>query len=488
VNDRYDLIVIGGGTAALVAAHGAAGVGARVALVERDRLGGDCLWTGCIPSKALIAAAANAHSMRHADRHGLGPVEPYVDLGRVMATIRAAQSVIEPQDSSERLREAGVDVYIGNGYFTGPGAISVDGRALRYRRALIATGSRPVVPKIDGLDAANPLTSDTIWDLTVLPRRLVVLGGGPIGCELGQSFGRLGAQVTIIEAMPHLLPRETPDVGELLARVLEAEDVSVRTATVATRVETAAEGDGFVLHTDHGGTAGQVAFDQILVSVGRRPSTSDLGLESVGVHLDPRGYVAVDEHLRTSASDIFAAGDVTGTMAFTHVAAYQARTVVTNALFAMRRKASYANIPSVTFTDPEIARVGLDAAAARERWGDQALVQRFDYATLDRAIAHGDTTGFAELVGDPKGRLVGATVIGTAAGESIAELTAWIATGSKIATISQTVHAYPTFSEGPSRAADDVLRAKYFSPKMRRLIRPVLAVFRGLDRVRNRGR
>ncbi|MEO5843044.1 MAG: FAD-dependent oxidoreductase [Acidimicrobiales bacterium] len=228
-------------------------------------------------------------------------------------------------------------------------------------------------------------------------------------------------------------------------------------------------------------------FDRILVSVGRRPSTADLGLESVGVEIDERGYVIVDDHLRTSASAIFAAGDVTGAMPFTHVAAYQARIVDTNALFAMRRKASYTNIPSVTFTDPEIARVGLDAAAARERWGDRALVQRFDYATLDRAIAHGDASGFAELIGDPKGRLVGATVVSTAAGESIAELTAWIATGAKIATISQTVHAYPTFSEGPSRAADDVLRAKYFSPKMRRVIRPVLSLLRFLDRMRNRG-
>ena len=194
MNDRYDLVVIGGGTAALVAAHGAAGVGARVALVERDRLGGDCLWTGCVPSKALIAAAVTAHAMRHADRHGIDPVEPQVDLAKVMATIRAAQHVIEPHDSPERLRDAGVDVVIGHGRFTGPGTISVDGRELRYRRALIATGSRPVVPRIDGLDTAAPLTSDSVWDLTSLPRRLVVLGGGICGRKgphtfSGQSHG-----------------------------------------------------------------------------------------------------------------------------------------------------------------------------------------------------------------------------------------------------------------------------------------------------------
>ena len=488
MNGRYDLVVIGGGTAALVAAHGAAGVGARVALVERDRLGGDCLWTGCVPSKTLIAAAATAHSMRHADRHGIVAVAPQVDLAKVMATIRAAQHVIEPHDSPERLRDAGVEVIIGHGRFTAPGTISVEGRELRYRRALIATGSRPVVPKIDGLDAANPLTSDNVWDLTSLPRRLVVLGGGPIGCEIGQAFARLGAHVTIIEAMEHLLPREQPNVGQHLAQVLEAEGIMVRTATTATRVDAAVDGDGYMLGIESKGITAQVAFDRILVSVGRRPSTADLGLETVGVELNPLGHVSVDDHLRTSSHTVFAAGDVTDAMPFTHVAAYQARIVVTNALFAMRRKASYTNIPSVTFTDPEIARVGLDAIAARERWGAKALVQRFDYATLDRAIAHGDANGFAELVGDPRGRLVGATVVSIAAGESIAELTAWIVTGAKIPTISQTVHAYPTFSEGPSRAADDVLRAKYFSPQMRRIIRPALTLLRVRDRMRNRGR
>ena len=487
-HDRYDLAVIGGGTAALIAAHGAAGVGARVALVEQHRVGGDCLWTGCVPSKALIAAASTAHAMRDADRHGLDPVEPHIDLARVMATIRAAQRVIEPHDSPERLRDAGIDVRLGHGRFTAPGIIDVDGRPLRYRKALVATGSRPVVPPIDGLANAVPLTSDDVWDLTVLPRRLVVLGGGPIGCELGQSFARLGAQVTIVEALAHLLPREQPDVGEHLRGVLESEAIGVRVGTRATRVESAVNDDGFVLHTDHDGEAGTISFDRIIVSVGRRPSTADLGLDAVGVALDAHGYIAVDDHLRTSAADIFAAGDVTGAMPFTHVAAYQARLVVTNALFGLRRRAAYDQIPTVTFTDPEIARVGLDATAARERWGRRAVVQRFDYATLDRAITHGDTTGFAELVGDPKGRLVGATVVGTAAGESIAELTAWIATGSKIATISQTVHAYPTFSEGPSRAADDVLRAKYFSPRMRRVTVPAIGWFRFTDRLRHRGR
>jgi pyruvate/2-oxoglutarate dehydrogenase complex dihydrolipoamide dehydrogenase (E3) component len=485
---RHDLVVIGGGTAGLVAAHGAAAIGARVALVEEARTGGDCLWTGCVPSKTLIAAAAAAHSMRHADRHGLDPVDPHVDLAKVMARVRAAQDTIQPHDSPERLRAAGVDVVNGRARFSRPGVVMVDGRELRYRKALIATGSRPVVPRIAGLAEAGPLTSDTVWDLTELPRRLVVLGGGPIGCELGQAFARLGSRVTIVESLPHLLPRESDVVGAHLAGRLTSEGVTVLTATTAVRVETSQDGPPHTLIVEHEGSTSAIPFDRILVAVGRRASTSELGLVDVGVGVDERGDVTVDETMRTTNRDVFAAGDVTGMMPFTHVAAHQARVIVLNALFGLRRRASYTNIPSVTFTDPEIARVGLDAAAARLRWGDATIVQRFDYASLDRAIVHGRAEGFVELVGDGKGRLVGATVVGDAAGESIAELTAWIVTGAKIATISQTVHAYPTFSEGSSRAADDVLRAKYSTPSVLRVTRSVIVLLRLLDRLRARER
>ncbi|MGD9792294.1 MAG: NAD(P)/FAD-dependent oxidoreductase [Acidimicrobiia bacterium] len=492
MSPTYDLVIIGGGTAALIAALGGAGVGARVALIERDRVGGDCLWTGCVPSKALIAAAATAHTMASAARHGIEPVSPVVDLGRVMASVRAPQQVIEPHDSPERLREAGVEVFTGHGRFTGHGTIAVEHpkggtTQLRYRRALIATGSRPVVPDIDGLDAAAPLTSDNLWDLGQLPARLVVLGGGPIGCELGQAFARLGSQVTIVESMPHLLPRETDRVAAALTGRLVGEGIDVRTSSTAIRVDTVTDGAGFELVVRSNGVDSMVPFDKILVSVGRRPNSADLGLDAIGVSVDERGHVVVDDMLRTAAAGVFAAGDITGVMPFTHVAAYQARIVVTNALFSMRRRASYDNIPAVTFTAPEVARVGLDEPSARQRWGARAKVQRFDYATLDRAVAQGDAFGYAELIGDPKGRIVGATVVGEGAGESIAELTAWIASGAKLAALSQTVHAYPTFTEGPSRAADELLRAKYFSPKMRRVSGLVLRASRGIDRVTHRG-
>lgn len=484
----YDLAIVGGGTAALIAAHGAAGVGARVVLIEQERMGGDCLWTGCVPSKALIAAAATAHAFRTADVHGIASVEPKIDLAKVMARIRAAQAVIEPHDSSDRLRSVGVDVIIGRACFAGPARIRVNDVTIKFRKALIATGSRPSLPPIPGLVEAHALTSDTIWGLTELPRRLVVLGGGPIGCELGQAFSRLGSSVTIVEAMDHLLPRELPDVGAHLAQRFIAEGMTIRTATRAEKVDrdpTDPHPTNMALYVSQEGVPDRhaIPFDQLLVSTGRRPSTADLGLDQVGVEVDPSGAIVVDELLRTTNADIYAAGDVTATMPFTHVAAYQARLVVTNALFGLRRKASTDMIPWVTFTDPEIARVGIDAVEAREQWGDKALVQRFDYAGLDRAIAHGDPNGFAELVGDAQGKLVGATVVGTTAGESIAELTALMTTGAKVADLSNIVHAYPTFSEGPSRAADDVLRAKYFSPAMGRLTRTVLKLRRGWYRI-----
>lgn len=461
--DEYDLVAIGGGTAALVATIAAAGVGGRTALIEMEKPGGDCLWTGCVPSKALLSSAALAHDMRSAASVGLQPVEPDIDFASVMAHVKHTQAVIEPHDSAEHLTEEGVEVIIGRGEFLSPGKIKVGDRVLEYRSALIATGSQPVVPPIPGLREAQPLTSHNVWDLETLPARLVVLGGGPIGCELGQAFGRLGSHVTLIEAESTLVPRESPEVGAHLGETLVAEGVDVRVGVRAESVETH-EGAYRVNLGD--GTS--VDFDRILVSVGRRANSSNLGLDLVGVEVDDRGHVVVDDTMRTTGSDIFAAGDVTGKMPFTPVAAHQARAVVMNALFKGRKKAKYDTIPWVTFTDPEIARVGLDATAAREKWGAKTIVERFDYANLDRAITHGRTGGWVEIIGDKKRRIVGATIVGEAAGESIAEIVAFMTAGAKIDALSTTVHAYPTFSEGASRAADNVLRARYFSPRVRK--------------------
>lgn len=476
----YDLAVIGAGTAGLVASRVAASLGARVVLIERERPGGDCLWTGCVPSKALIAAADLAHRIRTADSVGLAPRDPEIDFARVMEHVHGAQRTIEPEDSADSLRRDGVHVIEGAARFAGPGRIDVDGAILRYRTALIATGSRPVAPDLEGLDGADPLTTDTVWELRARPDRLAILGGGPIGCELGQAFQRLGAQVTLVEQADRVLAKEEPEAQQLIADRLRADGVELRLGATAVRVE----GTGVLVVKD-GGSEQRIEFDRILVAVGRRPETHGLGLETVGVERDERGAVKVDDRLATTARGVYAAGDaVSGGLPFTHVAGYHGRTVVANALFGARSRISYDAVPWTTFTNPEVGRVGLTEGQARERFGDGAKAVTHDYAHNDRAIVAGEMCGFAKLVGDPRGRLVGATVAAPHGGESIAELAAWLRAGRRIDDVSQTVHAYPTFSESQARAADDHLRAKYLKPSVLRVTRPLLTVLRRGDRAR----
>lgn len=475
---RLDLVVVGGGTAGLVAAIGAASIGARVALVERERTGGECLWTGCVPSKSLLAAAHLAHRMRHADDVGLAPVDPAIDFAAVKRHVERAQAAIAPHDSAERLRGLGVDVIEASASFDGPRRIRAGARVLHARRVLIATGSEPVLPPIEGLEHAAALTTDTIWEIDALPARLVVLGGGPVGCELAQAFARLGSRVTLIERSARLLEGEEPEASELLAGRLRAEGIDLRLGWSATR---AAAGE---LEIERDGERMAVGFDRVLVATGRRPRTAGLDLAAGGVQLTDAGAVRTDGRLRTSAPGVFAAGDVTGAPPFTHIAAHHARVVVTNALFHTRRRVEQRAVPRVTYTDPEIAAVGLGERDARERHGHRTTVARFDYGQLDRAITDGVTDGFAKLVGDARGRLVGATVAAAGAGDAIAELTWALRREARIDEISQTIHAYPTLGEGPSRAADEHLRAKYLNDRVRRAARPVLTVLRALERPR----
>jgi len=361
---RLDLVVVGGGTGGLVSAHIGAALGARVALVERERTGGDCLWTGCVPSKALLASAELAHRMRTASALGLQPADPQVDLAAVMRHVRAAQAAIEPQDSPARLRAAGVEVIEADATFTGTDALSAGGRELRFRSAIVATGSQPVVPGVPGLEAAGPLTSDTVWELDALPGRLLVLGGGPIGCELGQAFGRLGSHVTLVEEDPRLLGREEEAAGRLIEDRLRAEGVDVRTGRRLTEVT-----EGAVAHLEGAAGSEQVGFDRVIVAAGRTPRTAGLGLDRAGVETDAHGAIAVDARLRTSNRRVYAAGDVVaGGLPFTHVAAHHARVAAPNALLSLRRRTEHGGIPWVTFTDPEVARVGCTAAQARARW------------------------------------------------------------------------------------------------------------------------
>ena len=472
----HDLVIVGGGTGGLVSALIAAPLGARVALVERGRTGGDCLWTGCVPSKTLLASAHAAHTMRTADALGLTPVQPTIDFEAVMGRIRDVIAIIEPADSPERLRAAGVEVIAADAQFTGPHTIQCGDRELRFRAAIIATGSEPVLPPLDGLEDADPLTTDSIWQLKNQPRRLLILGGGPIGCEIAQAFTRLGSEVTIVETAQRLLLKEEPEAGDLILEQLRREGVTVRL-------------DARPSNISHGDAGGQlefadakppVDFDRVLVATGRRPRTSDLGLGSAGVEVDDRAAVRVDSRLRTTARSIFAVGDVTGLDQFTHVAAHHARVATPNALFHTRRTVSDV-VPWVTFTDPEVARVGLSETQARERWGGRAQIAVSDYAELDRAITAGQAHGFAKLIGDPRGHLVGATVCASAAGEVIAELTAWITQHGRIQDISRTIHAYPTLAEGPARAADDYVMRRLLGSQARHATRPVLAALRWFD-------
>jgi pyruvate/2-oxoglutarate dehydrogenase complex dihydrolipoamide dehydrogenase (E3) component len=476
VVSRYDLVVIGGGTAGMTAAVGAAGLGARVLLAEVDRTGGDCLWTGCVPSKSLIAAARRAHEMRTADHVGLAPAEPAVDLARIMARVRDVIATIEPHDAPARLVRDGVEVAAAHARFVRPGCIAVGERRVRYRAALIATGAAPAVPPVDGLAAAEPLTSDTLWGLQELPARMVILGGGPTGCELGQAFARLGSAVTIVEMADRLLPQADPMAGTLIADVLHREGGTVATASRAVSVA-----DGRLRVVGPDGAVASLAFDRLLVAAGRSPHTADLGLDRVGVATDAHGFVRVDDTLRTTGRNIFAAGDVTGRMPFTHVAGAHGSLVATNALFGLRRAIREEQIPWTVFTDPEVAHVGLTEAAARRRWGDAATVVRHDYSRVDRAATDAHATGAVMLIGDPKERLVGATIVAGSAGESVAELVAWLRQGARLRDVAAAVHAYPTMTEGPWRAAFEHLRARYLSPRVRRWTRPLLTTLRYLD-------
>lgn len=487
--EPQDLVVLGGGTAGLVAAVGAAGVGARVTLVEADRTGGDCLWTGCVPSKSLVAAASAVHGARTADRFGLGTAELAVDLGAIMDTVRSRQAAIAPHDSPERLEREGVTVLTGRATLADRGAVRVeqaDGtvRELRTRRALVATGSRPALPPVEGLAEAEPLTSDTVWDLRELPRRLVVLGGGAIGCELGQAFARLGSDVTIVEMLDELLPQEEPEAGAALRQVLRAEGVTVRTATRAVRVDDRGADTALVIETtDDRRQRAHLPFDAILVATGRTPTTAGLGLERNGVALRRSGHVAVDDTMRTTADWVFAAGDVTGELPFTHAAGAQAGLVVTNALFGLRRRFDASTVPWATFTAPEVGRIGMTEDEAIATHGPDAVtVAHFGDEQLDRAVTAGVTTGFTKLVAGPRDRIVGATVVGERAGDVIGAVTAWVTQGATLSDIGQTTIAYPTFSEGPTRAAGEVLRGRFLSPRTRRLTVPVLAASRLVSR------
>ncbi len=466
----WDLVVIGGGTAGIVSAKTAARLGASVLLVERDAPGGDCLWTGCVPSKSLLAAAESAAAARRATRFGVEAPVVEVDFTRVMAHVHGAIARIAPTDSAEALEAAGVRVRRGTARFTSRSSVVVDGDEVRFRQAVLATGAAPAVPGIPGLAEAQPMTSDTVWGLEQLPTQLAVLGGGSIGCELGQAFARLGSQVTIVEGDDRILPREDRHAAEVLATSLSTDGVKVATGHGVVNV-TGRSGDRGTLELDDGSL---VDFDHLLVAVGRSPRTASLGLEAAGVETDERGFVTVSPLLQTTNPRVWAAGDLTGHPQFTHLAGVHASTAASNAVLGLRRKVSTTAVPRVTFTHPEIAAVGLGT----ERPPQGLVVRHWSDEHVDRAVAESSTDGFTRLVVDKRGRILGATVVGPRAGEALAELTLAVRQGLRTRDLAGTTHPYPTYGDGPWNATIADVQQRLTHPGTALAIRALATVRR----------
>lgn len=454
---RYDanLVVIGGGAAGLVTAYVAAAARARVVLVEADRMGGECLNSGCVPSKALIRSARIARHLSRAGDFGLRPVTVQPDFEQVMARVREAIARIEPHDSVERYRSLGVECVKGRARITSPWTVAVDGREISTRSIAVATGGSPVLPPIPGLKDVPHVTSDSIWELAALPGRLLVLGGGAIGCELGQAFRHLGSQVTLVEALPRLLPREDEDASAFLAAELARDGIQVLTGTEALAFQRLPGGGR--LRYVQGGVAGEADFDMVLVAAGRRARTDGLGLAELGIALNPDGTLAVDEYLQSTLPQILACGDAAGPFQLTHAAAHQAWYCAMNALWGRfwRWRVDYSVIPRAVFTEPEVARVGLTADEARQA-GLQVEITRYDLAELDRALVDGEARGFVKVV-TPRGRdrILGATIVGPRAGDIIGEFSLGMRHGLGLRQILGTVHIYPTYAEAVKFAAGE---------------------------------
>ena len=462
---RFDrnLVVIGAGSAGLVAAYIAAAVKAKVTLVERHRMGGDCLNTGCVPSKALLRSAKLVAQMRRAGEWGLEPVEPTVDFARVMERVQRVIRQIEPHDSVERYTALGVECLAGEARITSPWTVEVrapDGtRTLTTRSIVVAAGAQPFVPPIPGLEEVGYLTSDTVWSLRTLPRRLVVLGGGPIGCELAQAFARLGAQVTQVEMLPRLMVREDPEISAMVAQRFAAEGIDVQVNTKAR--EFRRENGERVLLAEREGAEVRIPFDAVLVAVGRVANTRGYGLEELGIPVTRQRTVEVDEFMRTRFPNIYACGDVAGPYQFTHTAAHTAWYAAVNALFGRFRRfrADFSVIPWATFTEPEVARVGLNETEAKEK-GVAYEVTTYGIDDLDRAIADGEAHGLVKVLTVPgRDRILGATIVGEHAGDLIIEYITAMKHGIGLNRILGTIHIYPTLAEANKYAAGNWKRA-----------------------------
>jgi pyruvate/2-oxoglutarate dehydrogenase complex dihydrolipoamide dehydrogenase (E3) component len=463
---KTDLCVIGAGSGGLAVAAGAVQMGAAVVLIEKGRMGGDCLNYGCVPSKSLIAAGNAAHAIRNAGRFGVDGHEPKIDFLGVHDHVKGVIAAIAPHDSQERFEGLGVRVIRAPARFVGVQEIEADGQRIHARRIVVATGSSPAVPPILGLAEVPHLTNETVFDLTERPEHLIVIGGGPIGCELAQAHRRLGAAVTILELFS-ILPRDDPAAVGVVRDQLRADGIDLREQVEVKAV--IRDGNGIALTIEQGGAEQRIDGSHVLVAAGRRANVEGLDLEAAGIEYGPKG-IKVDARLRTSNRRAYAIGDVAGGLQFTHMAAHHASVVIKNALFKLPAKVDDRAVPWVTYTEPELAQVGLTEDMAKEQ-GVAVQAVRWSYAENDRAQAERATAGFAKVLVDRRGRIHGATIVGERAGELIQPWVLAMSAGIKIGAMAQLIAPYPTLGEVSKRAAGSYYTPKLFSERTRKLVR-----------------
>lgn len=456
----YNLVVIGAGTAGLVTAAGAAGLGAKVALIERGLMGGDCLNVGCVPSKAIIRAGRAVFDIRAAEQFGvMFGKEISIDFGKAMERMRRLRAGISAHDSVERFsRELGVDVFLGTAKFIGAKGINVDGTRLRFKKAAICTGTHAAVLPAPGLVEAGYSTNETVFRLTELPKRMAVIGGGPIGCELAQAFARMGSEVTLIDLSSRVLPREDGDAAEIVRQALEQDGVKLRLNTGILNVRK--QGFDRIISIERQGKKKEVAVEHILVAVGRAPNVEGLDLEKAGIAFNGHDGVIVNDRLQTSNPNVYAAGDVCSPYRFTHAADAMARIVIANALFNARQKMSSLVIPWCTYTDPEVAHAGMSEKEARDK-GIHLTAFTVPLADVDRAVLDGETEGFARVhLKKGTDKILGATIVARHAGEMIGELTLAMTAKTGLSAVGKTIHPYPTQAEAIKKLADQYNRTR----------------------------
>ncbi len=461
-----DICVIGAGSGGLTVAAGASQMGARAVLIEKGKMGGDCLNYGCVPSKALLAAGHAAAAVPEGARFGVNGSVPHVDFDKVHDHVHGVIAAIAPNDSVERFEGLGVEVIQAAARFTGPREVEAGGRRVRAKWFVVATGSSAAVPPVPGLDAVPFLTNETIFERTAAPEHLVIIGGGPIGCEMAQAHRQLGARVTILE-MFRLFANDDPEAADVVRQRLRRDGIEILEGVKVVRVAKA--GNGIAVTVEEDGKQRDITGSDLLVAAGRRANVDGLGLEAAGIAFTPKG-VEVDDRLRSTNKRVFAIGDVAGRYQFTHVAGYHAGIVIRNILFRLPAKVDDSAIPWVTYTDPELGHVGLSEAKAREN-GTEIRVLRWPFAENDRAQAERRTDGFIKVIVSPRGKILGATVVGAHAGELLLPWVLAMGQGIKIGAIAGAIAPYPTLSEVSKRAAGSFFTPKLFSPRTRKIVR-----------------